>query len=281
MAEKDIYWDYSCTDDPITCSLDSKSSLGCIQHFDLRVKTDITEIGRDLCRVTKDTNKDKKGGYIVNILTEELTERDKVVLICKNCEGIMKEACISSSGEKLCSGCDEGDRSSKRIPNRNVREMINSLKCSCPLYSRGCLWLGTLDKCENHLDTCGYVYEACKLGCGELLKREKFERHENENCTQRQVKCDHCDENFISCELEDHLDKCTRMKVSCDLCDTKIPREEMELHLKHDCVQRKIRCENCFIDLIFCDNPKHLGECPEMNVLCDLCGVEKYHKDMT
>ena len=199
-----------------------------VQDFRITPKPDIAEIGRDLCRVTKDTNKDKKGGYIVNILTEELTERDKIVLICKNCEGIMKEACISSSGERICSGCDKGDRSSKQIPNRNVREMINSLKCSCPLYSRGCLWLGTLEKCENHLDTCGHVYEACKLGCGELLKRE-----------------------------------------------------EMEQHFRHDCVQRIIQCENCYIDLIFCDNPKHLQECPKMKVPCELCSVEKYRKDMT
>ena len=279
------------------------------QDFRIISKPDIAEIGRDLCRVKKDTNKDKKGGYIVNILTENLTERDKAVLICKNCEGIMKEACLSNSGEQLCSGCEKGDRDSKQIPNWAVRETINSLNCSCPLIERGCLWSGTLEDCENHLDTCSYVYEACKLGCGELLKREEFRIHENDNCPQRQVKCDHCDKNFKSIKLNGHLDKCPKMKVSCDSCGKKIRREDMELHLrrvcgmvqetcklgcgveltrvelviheKENCVQRKIQCEHCYIEVKFCDNSKHLKECPEVKVLCELCSVEKYRKDMT
>ena len=298
MAEKDINWDnythrsrtpggqeqYFHQFDRSSSHNEQEKlhrSRNCFQDFSIAVRPDVAEIGRDLCRVKKDTNKDKKGGYRNNILAEKMAKKLKAVLICKNCEGIMKEACISSSGEQLCSGCDKGDLGSKQIPNWAVRETINSLKCYCPLFTRGCLWLGTLEKCENHLDMCGYVYETCELGCEELLKREEFERHEKDNCSQRQVKCDHCDENFRSCELEDHLDKCPKMKVSCNLCNTKIPREEMEQHLRHDCVQRIIQCENCFIDLIFCDNSKHLEECPEMKVLCDQCSVEKYRKDMT
>ena len=186
--------------------------------------------------------------------------------------------------------------------------MINSLKCPCPLSSRGCKWLGTLEGCENHLDTCGYVHEACKRNCGKVLRREELERHEKENCTQRQVKCDHCGENFISCQLNEHLTKCPKMKVSCKLCDTEIAREELEQHLKYhcgmvqetcklgcgveltrdklrihekdNCIQRIIRCEYCFIKVIYCDNSKHLKECPEMKVLCDQCNVEKCRKDM-
>ena len=65
----------------------------------------IPEIGRDLCRVEKDEMDYR--GYRKDILTENLTERDKAVIICINCEGIMKEACISSSGEQLCSCCEE------------------------------------------------------------------------------------------------------------------------------------------------------------------------------
>ena len=373
----------ACTSAPKLAKPDSSRNR--VQDFGSTYKPEIAEIGRDLCRV-------KNGGYRMNFIIEEMTEKLKAVLICENCEGIMKEACISSKGEQLCSGCDKGDRDSKQIPNRAVREMIDSLNCSCPLYTRKCLWLGALGNCENHLDTCGYVYEACKLGCGELLKREELVIHEDENCPQRFVKCDHCNEKIKSCELDGHLKKCTKMKVPCDLCgtkmtredlelhlryhcgmvqgmcklgcgviltrdelrihekencpkrfvkcdhcntkikscelnshydvcpkmevscdlvgcDKKITREEMKLHLKYDCgmvqetcklgcgeeltrnklrihekencPQRKIRCEYCFIEVLFCDKSKHLKECPEMKVLCDLCSVEKYRKDMT
>ena len=249
------------------------------------------------------------GGYRKDILTENITEREKAILICKKCKGIMKEACISERGEQLCSCCCE--KSITKAPHTAFREMVSSLKCSCPLIERGCKWLGTLESCENHLDTCGYVYETCKLNCGEVLRREELEKHEKENCTQRQVKCDHCDENFISCELDGHLKKCPKMKVSCILagCGTKITREEMELHLKHDCgmvqemcklgcgveqtrnehrihekencVQRKVQCEHCSIEVAFCDNSKHLKECPLVKLTCYQCGIEKYRKDMT
>ena len=259
------------------------------QDFRIISKLDIAEIGRDLCRVKKDTNKDKKGGYRVKILTEELTERDKAVLICKNCEGIMKEACISSSGEHLCSSCDEGDRNSKQIPNWAVREMIDSLKCSCPLFLRGCLWLGTLEKCENHLDTCGYVYESCRLGCGELLKREEFRIHENYNCPQRQVKCDHCDEKIKICELNGHLDECPKMKVSCDLCSVEKYRKDMTQHLEYDCPEKMIDCPfvkyKCLERMKRKDIDKHLEEKETKHLGLKLTAMEdlinKQYKEMT
>ena len=274
------------------------------------------EIGRDLCRMKifrdgdygEDMQSGDYGGYRKDIVNENLTEREKAVLICKKCKGIMKEACISERGEQFCSCCE---KLINKGPHTFIREMINSLKCCCPLIERGCKWSDNLEDCENHLDTCGYVYETCKLKCGEVLRREELEIHEKENCLERQVKCDHCDENFISRELDGHLEKCHKMKVSCILvgCGTKITREDMELHLVHDCgmvqemcklgcgeeltrdelrihekdncVQRKIQCEYCSIEVTFCDNSKHLKECPEMKVLCDLCSVEKYRKDMT
>ena len=272
------------------------------------------ERGRDLCRIKlfrggdygEVLQSEDYGGYRKDILTENLTERDKVILICKKCKGIMKEACISTNGDQFCSSCEN---SISKGPHTAIRETINSLKCSCPLIERGCKWFGTLEGCEDHLDKCGYVNEKCKLNCGTVLRREELERHEKENCTQRVVKCDHCDKNFKSCQLNGHLEKCPKMKVSCSLCGTKIRRDKMgrhleydcgmvqdtcklgcgveltrnklEIHEKENCIQRKIRCKYCSIDVTFCDNSKHLKECPLVTVTCDLCSVEKYRKDMT
>ena len=285
----------------IKCDYDSETALK-------------PEIGGDLCRMKifrggdygEDMQSGNYGGYGKEILTENMTERDKAILICKNCKGVMKEACISERGEQFCSCCENTTR---KGPHTSIRETINSLKCCCPLIERGCKWLGTIEDCEIHLDTCGYVYEMCKLNCGEVLRREELERHEKENCLQRVEKCDHCEESLISCELPGHQKKCPKMKVLCDLCGTRIRREEMELHLDYDCgmvqekcelgcgeeltrdklrihekencVQRIIQCEYCSIDLIFCDNFKHLKECPKMKVSCNLCSVEKCRKDMT
>ena len=265
----------------------------------------IEEKGRYLCRVSK--YEVKYGGYRIDILTENLNERDKVGFICTVCEGIMKEACISPSGEQFCSCCRYYIRES---PDVSVRKMINSLKCSCPLIERGCEWLGTLKDCENHLDTCDYVYVSCKLMCGVVLRRNELEKHERETCSQRVVKCDYCNMRMISGELTKHLGKCPKIKVSCNLCGEVMSSEDMERHLKHDCgmeqetcqlgcgvtqtrnelkihakdtcVQRKIVCKHCNISLKFCEYSKHFRECPTVKVTCDLCSIGMmYRKDMT
>ena len=268
------------------------------------------EIGRVLCRIMifrggeygEDMQSGDYGGYRKDILTENLTERDKAVMICSVCNGIMNEACISERGEQFCSCCCEN--SIGKAPHTAIRKMINSLKCCCPLIERGCKWLGTLERCENHLATCGYVYKECKLGCGELLRREEFERHKKESCTRRVVKCDHCYKNFVYCELNEHLDKCPKMKVSCIhmRCGTEVTREEMELHLKHDCVmvqetcklgcgveltrdeldfhekencpQSFVKCDHCDKKIKSCQLNEHLYMCPKIKVSCVLCGTK-------
>ena len=82
---------------------------------------------------------------------------------------------------------------------------------------RGCGWLGSLGNCENHQDMCGHVYEMCKLGCGVVIQRDEINVHEMEKCPQRIVECEHCNNEFKSCELLTHLDKCPKMEVSCEL----------------------------------------------------------------
>ena len=139
----------------------------------------------------------KYGGYKKDTLKENLTEKEEALLICEICEGIMREACLSSSGKQFCSCCDMEESKpstitkvhylstyqtyqtshSQQNPNIPVRKMVSSLKCSCPLIQRGCEWLGTLQYCEDHLDTCGYVRDECRLGCGEVLQRNEFKLH--------------------------------------------------------------------------------------------------------
>ena len=293
MAGKEI----NCDDHHSGHRIHSASEI--MELYEPKPEPAMPEIGRELCRMKE------KYGYRQDILTENLNEREKAIFICKNCQGIMKEACISQKGGQYCSCCLVH---SKKTQNSSVREMINSLKCLCPLIERGCQWLGTLEGCENHLDTCGYVYETCKRNCGEVLRREEFERHEKENCSQRQVKCDHCDEFFKSIEMNGHLDKCPKMKVSCHPCGKKIRRENMELHLrrvcgmvqetctlgcgveltrdklriheKENCQKRQVKCDHCCIDLTFSDIFEHLKECPKMEVSCNLCGTKITRENM-
>ena len=166
---------------------------------------------------------------------------------------------------------------------------------------RGCRWLGTIEGCENHLDTCGYVLEVCKLRCGVVLQRDELKVHE-EKCPQRIVECKHCRREFKSCELATHLDKCPKMEVLCGLkcgkrlyreniaqhlkqecglvvetcelgCRMKMTRDELKIHVTETCVQRFIPCWHCRKDFKICDMTLHLDKCPKMEVLCELkCG---------
>ena len=131
------------------------------------------EIGRELCQV--EGKNGKYLGYKKDILVENLSERDNTMFVCIRCQGIMREVCTSSGGEQFCSFCKKGDEQTH--PNIQMDNMILSFKCSCPLMVRGCKWLGTLRNCENHLDTCGYVYETSKLRCGVVLQRNELSVH--------------------------------------------------------------------------------------------------------
>ena len=197
------------------------------------------EIGRELCLV--EGKNGKYLGYTKDILVENLSERDNTMFVCIRCQGIMREVCTSSGGEQFCSCCKKANEQTH--PNIQMDNMILSFKCSCPLMVRGCKWLGTLRNCENHLDTCGYVYETCKLRCGVVLQRNELSVHEMEKCPQRLVECEHCNNEFKSFELHTHLDKCPKMEVSCELkCGKIMCREDMAQHLKQECVEEVIMC---------------------------------------
>ena len=206
---------------------------------------------RDLCRVEGENG--KYGGYWNDILTENITDREKALMICEICEGIMREAMISSSGEQFCSCCEVQNPTNKILrkvrkdsfrtnPNIAVRKMVSSLKCSCPLLERGCKWLGKIDDCEMHLVTCGHVRDTCNLGCGAVVIRCKLNAHANQSCPEREVSCEHCKEKFKFILMSTHLQSCRKMNVSCQLCHKVMCREYMSHHLEHDCPEKLITC---------------------------------------
>ena len=265
------------------------------------------EIARELCLV-----KGKNGeflGYKRDILIENLSERDNTMFVCIRCQGIMRQVCTSSDGEQFCSCCKkEGEQTNPNLPMSN---MVLSFKCSCPLIARGCGWVGALGGCQDHLDTCGYVYEACKLRCGVVLQRNELKVHEKENCPQRIVECEHCRKKLKSCNLINHLYECPKMEVSCELkcgeklcrgnmaqhleqecglvvetcklgCGVELTRDELKIHVTDTCVQRQIPCEHCGEDFKYCDMTNHLDVCPKMKVSCELgCGLIMCREDTT
>ena len=197
------------------------------------------ETGTELCRVKLEGG--SLGGYRSDILTENLSEREGAIYECTKCNGIMKDASLGKAGEQLCSCCIK--KREQSLPNANVRNTILSLKCACPLSKRGCEWLGRLESVENHLTTCGHVYESCQLLCGVVTARDEMGRHVQEECSQREEACLHCSGVHKVCEMVEHVKVCGKVFVLCELgCGTRVRRESILFHLSSECSEESVVC---------------------------------------
>ena len=197
------------------------------------------ETGTELCRVSLEGG--SLGGYKSDILTENLSERENNMLTCLRCKGIMKDASISNNGEQMCVFCNRKDENTN--PVEFLRNNILSLKCTCPLSKRGCEWLGRLEIVENHLTTCGHVYESCQLLCGVVTTRDEMGRHVREECSQREEACLHCSGVHKVCEMVEHVKVCGKVFVLCELgCGTRVRRESILFHLESECSEESVVC---------------------------------------
>ena len=197
------------------------------------------ETGIELCRVKVEGG--SLGGYRSDILTENLSERECTMLTCPRCNGIMKDASITNTGEQLCVCCKREDEQIN--PHLNVRKTILSLKCACPLSKRGCEWLGGLESVEKHLTTCGHVYTSCQLMCGAVTTRDEMRMHLREECLQREEACLHCSGMHKVCEMGEHVKVCGKVEVMCELgCGTRVCRENISYHRESECSEATVVC---------------------------------------
>ena len=219
-----------------------KSGLCTVQLKSKATRTSVPlepETGTELCRVKLEGG--SLGGYRSDIPTENLSEREGAIYKCTRCDGIMKDASLSNIGEQLCGCCKREDE--QIHPNANVHNTILSLKCSCPLFKRGCEWLGRLEIVENHLTTCGHVYESCQLLCDVVTTRDEMGRHLREECSQREEVCLHCSGVHKVCEMVEHVKVCVKVEVLCELgCGTRVRRESILFHLSSECSEESVVC---------------------------------------
>ena len=197
------------------------------------------ETGTELCRIKLEGG--SLGGYRSDILTENLSEREIVIYKCTRCNGIMKDASISNIGEQSCGCCKR--EVEQMSPHGNVRNTILSLKCVCPLFKRGCEWLGRLESVENHLTTCAHVHQSCQLLCGVVTTRDEMGRHVREECSQREEACLHCLGVHKVCEMVEHVKVCGKVEVLCQLgCGTRVRRESILCHRESECSEQSVVC---------------------------------------
>ena len=96
---------------------------------------------------------------------------------------------------------------------------------------------------ENHLTTCGHVYESCQLLCGVVTTRDEMGRHVREECSQREEACLHCSGVHKVCEMVEHVKVCGKVEVLCELgCGTRVRRESILFHLSSECSEESVVC---------------------------------------
>eukprot|EP00941_MAST-03F_sp_MAST-3F-sp1_P004736 g4736.t1 len=131
-----------------------------------------------------------------------------------------------------------------------------------------------LEKHRN--EQCPLRWVKCRQGCGKMIQAVNLWDHEKEQCSHRRVLC-LCGE-FVSIEPNQHafhMRTCKAGLFQCDLgCGAKIPLIEMKFHTENKCPKRIITCTlGCGETMWAEELEKHVNlQCLERKVGCELCG---------
>ena len=206
-------------------------------------------------------------GYNRTLLTSELSEREKQLMLCSICKGVLFEA--SNGAENiLCSVCMPTD--SIATPIAPFRKIINALPAHCPLCMRGCGWVGTLATIRSHVNRCDYLFTVCTLGCGELMLQKLITEHTENICMERYISCELCIQRIKVRELSEHLEICPNFIVSCKKCEEKLKRCHLETHLIELCKYRLVKCTyykyGCRGEIKFCEMSQHMNNTKDVHI---------------
>ncbi|XP_077904907.1 TNF receptor-associated factor 2 isoform X3 [Ictidomys tridecemlineatus] len=150
---------------------------------------------------------------------------------------------LSSSGPQNCAACvhegiyEEGIsilESSSAFPDNAARREVESLPAVCP--NDGCTWKGTLKEYEScHEGLCPFLLTECPA-CKGLVRLGEKERHVEQECPERNLNCQHCQEPCGHADLEfhDHVRTCGKCRVPCRFhsvgCPEMMEAEELQEH---------------------------------------------------
>ena len=214
-------------------------------------------------------------GYEYSLLLDELTERDKLFMLCSICEGVMVEATLCG-GKFTCHLCVP--TGSDAIPVLPTRKTISELSSCCPLHLRGCKWVGTLATVLNHMEKCDYLFTVCPLGCSEVMLQKSIPEHKNVDCNERTISCDLCCVPIIAKCLPEHLDVCPKFTIQCNQCQEQLFRKDLSDHNSNICLHRPVECRyakyGCRENLVYFQLNQHILENNEVHITL----LESSHK---
>ena len=234
--------------------------------------TQTTDIPQELIFVkyklsTKGPYSVRYRGYECSLLREELTERDKLFMLCSICKGVVIKATMC--GVKFaCDLCVP--TGGNALPVLPTRITISELSSLCPLYLRGCKWVGTLATVLNHVEECDYLFTVCPLGCSDIMLQKNIPQHKNSDCNERIISCDLCWMPIVAKCLSEHLDVCPKLTIQCNQCQVKLFRKDLCGHNFNICLYRPVECRyakyGCKENLVYFQLNQHIIENYEVHI---------------
>ncbi len=181
--------------------------------------------------------------------------------LCTKCNLVTRRLTLTSCcGESFCQTCIVdtqeqgqpcpvcGEKEFTFFQHVKNQKRINNLQVHCIMKERGCVWSGTLDQLDTHLDphldNCQYVDTKCPLNCLQTIPKNKVDQHVAQECTKRPHVCQHCGFKATYEEVVDtHLPECKYVPLQCpNMCGVSCERGEMEDHMKL-CRLEEVECE--------------------------------------
>ena len=181
-------------------------------------------------------------GFKQDLLVASLSDVEKSLLTCVECDGVLREACLADAGYKcgVCVGPGEDVK-----PAEANRRATSMLQAKCPYTEEKCQWFGTIGCLLEHLKSeCSLVPVECPYGCKHSISRGEYHLHTQYECNMRPTKCSYCNRVVASSVMNEHYTKCLEVPVNCpnSCSDSEIPQNQLISHLDNECPLSHISC---------------------------------------
>uniref|UniRef100_A0A3B3STW3 TNF receptor-associated factor n=1 Tax=Paramormyrops kingsleyae TaxID=1676925 RepID=A0A3B3STW3_9TELE len=128
---------------------------------------------------------------------------------------------------------------------------------------------------QGHFSTCSYNVIPCPNRCATKLTRRELPAHLQHDCTKRQVRCEHCGDDFTGAAYEEHQGVCPQESVYCEnKCGARLARRLLGRHGATECPKRTLPCRHCGKGFVWDTLQNHQYQCPQFLVSCPhQCGA--------
>lgn len=180
---------------------------------------------------------------------KEIFSQVEEKFLCGYCELVLREPMQSACGHRFCNFC-------KLELGRNQTD---------PVKCQACITEGVPEE-ESILNVTSMFEDKAAIREMKKLATKCI----NQGCNWKGVFQDYLT----------HENTCDKKMVSCSKCGTQVPQAKLTNHETKSCVKRTVSCQWCKQEMIFEQQEKHQGNCPNSPVKCEKCSKQVPKSEM-